>query len=295
MDFLTKVLAAMLGRFLADDLRAWCPSLANGLIDLAVRRLPQDLRERYAEEWQAHIAETPGEIGKLVCAIGILWAGWRVWQTLRIDRLRHLSETFPGIMGLAIRALTTCSILLFAYELVRFKGKPLPILILMLAGVSLTSVVLAARFLWQNSKKANTTFGREKWLKWASETEVFTEAEKTLRNSFEDIGRITFFECISCTQYHPTEANFVTLEYRLVAQPVVEPRSRLHNTFWGIAGEGPVAWHDMVEKPFQVIVSARTESGSLKEWRLEKIVPLNSLDIFDAEVRDYLESKGLPS
>src|SRR5207247_5872285 len=87
-------------RVLADDVKAWCPCLTDGLINLAVRRLPQDLQERYVEEWRAHIAEIPGEIGKLFCAIGLLWAGWRVWEALRIDRLRGLVEKYPGIADL---------------------------------------------------------------------------------------------------------------------------------------------------------------------------------------------------
>ena len=103
MDFLSKVLAAMFGRILADDLKAWCPSVTEHLIDLAVRRLPQDLKKRYAEEWRAHIAEIPGEISKLFCAIGFVWAGWRVWEALRIDRLRSLVEKYPGIVQLAVQ------------------------------------------------------------------------------------------------------------------------------------------------------------------------------------------------
>jgi hypothetical protein len=78
MDFLSRVLAAMLGRVLADDLRAWFPSLTEFLIDLAVRRLRKHLRERYAEEWRAYLTEIPGETSKLFCAAGFLLAGWRV-------------------------------------------------------------------------------------------------------------------------------------------------------------------------------------------------------------------------
>jgi hypothetical protein len=111
MVFLMKVLAAALGRFLADELKEWCPSLTDSLIKLAVRRLPQDLQERYAEEWRAHIVDTPGEIGKLVCAIGILWAGWRIWEALRVERLRSLVEKFPNIVYFVARVLMTVSFL----------------------------------------------------------------------------------------------------------------------------------------------------------------------------------------
>jgi hypothetical protein len=126
MDFLTKVLAAMLGRFLADDLKAWCPFLTDSLINLAVRRLPSDLQDRYVEEWRAHIADTPGEIGKLFCAAGFLWAGWRVWEAFKIKRLRSLMEEIPGITHLALRVFSTVPLLIiFAFILPRNSGRNL--------------------------------------------------------------------------------------------------------------------------------------------------------------------------
>jgi hypothetical protein len=106
MDFLTKVLAAIIGRILADDLKAWSPCLTEGLINLAVRRLPSDLKERYAEEWRAHIADTPGEIGKLFCAAGFLWAGLRVEESLWVARLRDAVRKYPGVSNLLIYVCT---------------------------------------------------------------------------------------------------------------------------------------------------------------------------------------------
>jgi hypothetical protein len=111
MDFLTKVLAAMVGRILADDLRAWFPSLTDGLINLAVRRLPSDLQERYSEEWRAHIADTPGEIGKLFCATGFLWAGCRVEESLWIESLRGAFRKNPGISNFLV---SVCTIMPFS-------------------------------------------------------------------------------------------------------------------------------------------------------------------------------------
>jgi hypothetical protein len=78
MDFLSEVfaamLAAMLGRLLADELKvAWLPRLTEFLTNLAVRLLPERFQERFARKWRAHIAQTPGQISKFVCSAGFLW------------------------------------------------------------------------------------------------------------------------------------------------------------------------------------------------------------------------------
>jgi hypothetical protein len=84
VELLVKLLVAIFGKLLADDLKAWFPRLTELLINRAVRQLPCDLQERYAEEWRAFVAEIPGEMGKLLCAFGFLWAGWRLSTELRI-------------------------------------------------------------------------------------------------------------------------------------------------------------------------------------------------------------------
>jgi hypothetical protein len=126
MDFLIKVLAAIIGRILADDLKAWSPCLTEGLINLAVRRLPPDLQERYAEEWRAHIADTPGEIGKLFCAAGFLWAGLYVRENLWIARLRDAVRKYPSVSNLLIYACTIMplSLVITAVFAPSHYGKP---------------------------------------------------------------------------------------------------------------------------------------------------------------------------
>jgi hypothetical protein len=61
-------------RQLTDELKAWTPRIIEWLIGCAVLRLPKDQRERFGEEWRSHIYETPGEIGKLFNALGLLLA-----------------------------------------------------------------------------------------------------------------------------------------------------------------------------------------------------------------------------
>jgi hypothetical protein len=54
-------------------------------VDLAVRFLPQDQRERFREEWLGHVSEIPGDVGKLVVALGFVHAGFGI-------RLEHCEQ-----------------------------------------------------------------------------------------------------------------------------------------------------------------------------------------------------------
>lgn len=68
------IVATALSRQLADEFKAWMPWIVGRLVGRAVRKLPDEQRNRYAEEWFAHIDEIPGEIGKLIAALGVLSA-----------------------------------------------------------------------------------------------------------------------------------------------------------------------------------------------------------------------------
>jgi Bacterial sugar transferase len=68
------ILAAITSRQLADEFKAWTPRIIERLIKRAVQNLPEEQRERCEEEWSAHVCDTPGEIGKLIAALGFLRA-----------------------------------------------------------------------------------------------------------------------------------------------------------------------------------------------------------------------------
>jgi hypothetical protein len=72
------VIAAAASRLIADDVKAWLPKLIDRIIDRAVKRLPCEHRERFAEEWRSHIADTPGDLGKLIVAMGLSLAAKRI-------------------------------------------------------------------------------------------------------------------------------------------------------------------------------------------------------------------------
>ena len=62
----------------ADEVKAWSPWLAARLTKFAVKRLPEADRERYAEEWDSHVADTPGSVGKICVACGFIFAANKI-------------------------------------------------------------------------------------------------------------------------------------------------------------------------------------------------------------------------
>jgi hypothetical protein len=85
-----SILTAALSRILAEEMGAWNPSIIRRLIKFAVGRLPEGKRERFLEEWQSHVNEVPGQIGKLLVAAGFLLAAyklaWNDWRNSARER-----------------------------------------------------------------------------------------------------------------------------------------------------------------------------------------------------------------
>jgi hypothetical protein len=74
----SALLVACSSRLLADEFKAWVPSVVDRIISFAVSRAPEHLRERLAEEWRGHVNDTPGDLGKLVAAFGFVWASGKL-------------------------------------------------------------------------------------------------------------------------------------------------------------------------------------------------------------------------
>jgi hypothetical protein len=75
---LCSIFTAAFSRQLVDEFKAWTPWMIGRLITFAVRRLPKDRRERYYEEWQSHVAEIPGEVGKIFTALSFSFAAFKM-------------------------------------------------------------------------------------------------------------------------------------------------------------------------------------------------------------------------
>jgi hypothetical protein len=109
--FVVSIFVAVLSKIAAEEFAAWSPSVIRSLIKFAVLRLPENKRERFEEEWQAHVNDVPGHIGKLLVAVGFFFAacdialndrrnevleGWR--QLLaRIDDVHSASTTILNL------------------------------------------------------------------------------------------------------------------------------------------------------------------------------------------------------
>jgi hypothetical protein len=75
---LCSIFTTVFSRQLVDEFKAWTPWMISSLVAFAVRRLPKDRQERYCEEWQSHVAEIPGEVGKIFTALSFSIAAFRM-------------------------------------------------------------------------------------------------------------------------------------------------------------------------------------------------------------------------
>lgn len=112
--FLFGIFGAALSRLLADELKGWSSWLVKHVFRTAISRLPEDQRERFAEEWRSHLDEVPGEIGKLVVALGLWSAARKMTLILQPEhRGTQVARIWKRILDLAI----SCTMLLFCAPL----------------------------------------------------------------------------------------------------------------------------------------------------------------------------------
>jgi lipopolysaccharide/colanic/teichoic acid biosynthesis glycosyltransferase len=86
------IVGAATSQQLTDEFKAWSPWIIRKIIQRAVRQLPEDQRERFAEEWRAHTDEVPGDVGKLVVALGFLSAAREISSGSARDRLSEIGK-----------------------------------------------------------------------------------------------------------------------------------------------------------------------------------------------------------
>jgi hypothetical protein len=96
-----SILTAFLSRILAEEMGAWSPSIIRSLIKFAVGRLPENQRERFEEEWQSHVNEVPGQVGKILVAVGFSMAAYDVALN---DRRNQMLETQVRLLAQIVDA-----------------------------------------------------------------------------------------------------------------------------------------------------------------------------------------------
>lgn len=88
---ITIVLGVVVGLITAEII-ANGQRIAKWLIAGAVPRIPEHDRERFREEWLAHLDELPGFIGKLRHALGCNWKGVAVALRNRPRRIQASAD-----------------------------------------------------------------------------------------------------------------------------------------------------------------------------------------------------------
>jgi hypothetical protein len=83
-----SIIGPIMGNMIASELYDCAPSIARWLLKKAVARLPEQQRQRYHEEWHAHLEECPGKLGKLWHAFGCAYSS----SKLAVPSLRPLGR-----------------------------------------------------------------------------------------------------------------------------------------------------------------------------------------------------------
>jgi hypothetical protein len=131
------ILAAVLNRLSGGALRTWIPWFTQRLLDLAIKRLPEDQGERFGEEWASHINEVPGDVGKIAFAWGCVSAAHEMASLLNKPAFTRFADRCHDLFKRAMRPvnLAGSAIALFVEDIVlRERGVMRTIVMLTLVG-----------------------------------------------------------------------------------------------------------------------------------------------------------------
>jgi len=73
MDILISIVIAIVVGVLLTEGYAWLPGVAKWLVEQAVSQLIPGERDRYREEWNAHLQEFPNSVVKVAHALSFAW------------------------------------------------------------------------------------------------------------------------------------------------------------------------------------------------------------------------------
>lgn len=82
-----ELVLAVLTGVLANEAFAWQPRLALWVLEKAVKRTPEAMRDRLREEWQADLATIPGKLSGVFFATSLLWKPCSLKDDQDFDRL----------------------------------------------------------------------------------------------------------------------------------------------------------------------------------------------------------------
>lgn len=105
----------IMGRLVADEIKAWLPKLTEWTLQHSVSQLPSENRERYREEWEADLLGFPSDVSKFARCLGFRWAAWQMEMSClvssKIEVMRHRKRqiawrVFVGASNLQYWAVT---------------------------------------------------------------------------------------------------------------------------------------------------------------------------------------------
>lgn len=134
---LAGMFTAVLNRLSGDALRPSIPWFTERLLDLATEHLPEDQRERFAEEWASHVNEVPGDIGKIAFAWGCVSAAHEIASLLNKPAFTRFLDRFHDLLKRAMRPFNFAgsAIALFFEDIIlRERGAMRTIVLLALVG-----------------------------------------------------------------------------------------------------------------------------------------------------------------
>jgi hypothetical protein len=76
---LAAIFGSVLSRIIAEEVRDWLPFVSKKLLLCAIKRMPEDQRQRYHEEWAADLNMFPGRIAQAIRAGGFYAAALKTY------------------------------------------------------------------------------------------------------------------------------------------------------------------------------------------------------------------------
>jgi hypothetical protein len=99
------ILIPVTARVLGDDIKEWLPWITQRLVARAVSRLPEEERDRFEEEWWAHINELSGNLAKVYAAWGCLSAAKAMNHIALSGDATRIEEVKRRVIDVTISAL----------------------------------------------------------------------------------------------------------------------------------------------------------------------------------------------
>jgi len=103
MGYLIDMIIGAASRIVAGELSAHVEPLARWIIGKSVKRLPAHERDRFYEEWLAHLHETPGALRKLWHAVGCQIASAKLEHPLRSQIPAEVERTITALSSLPLK------------------------------------------------------------------------------------------------------------------------------------------------------------------------------------------------